>query len=527
MYRTVVVDGHTVELLYGERLDKIIPAPVPHFRALPDAREQLRRLTGSRPGEPIGLRYPAIAAIPPDADAARVQKLFDVIFGRDSLTMARTAASVAPALMPTTLRYLARHQGVAREVAPEPQLYDRRREENGRIVHEVRNPLTDEWARELSERWGWAWPFYNTDDASLLYARELAEHALQHPGFLRETVPQRDGVNRSMAESLLRTLEWIETRCRNPEGLFESSRGQRLSGTDPELPSYPVWQDSPDAAHRPDGSLCTGPVAWIELQAQYHDALLSSARLAERGLLPGVDAAALRDRAHRLQGSVLRHFRSVDAAGRPLVVYATERVNGAVRPLRVLKSNPAAALDSTLFDGPAMRGMVATILEQTFDPARGLICPSGVRTLSRHEVRFAPGRYHSGQVWPHDTHAIGRGAARHGARALAAWCERAVLRTCGELRHFPESVRGADSLEPSENHAVLRVTEHDPALGDFTHQTTRPGQAIQGWAVTAWIDAQIQLRSLRGATAATPLERRLLGSLAAMQRRAPAVEAVA
>lgn len=522
----VVRNGIRIELLPGEEIQKIVPVGARNFAALPDPVAELRRITATEPGFEIGAKNPAVASLTKISSASSKEKAYEVVFGRDSLKIATRAIFVAPALMPTTLLYLGRRQGLPRGAAPEPDKYDARREEPGRIVHEVRDPAVDVRAQEITREWGWAWPNYNTDDAALLFVRELARRAGEDSSLLQQKVVQRDGVTRSMSDILLKTLEWAESRCNNREGLLESRRAPSLVPGRIELSAYPVWMDSAEAAHRDDGTLCSGPMAWIELQAQYYDALVATARLAESGLLAGADPAALRGRAYRLQSAVRKHFVTRDRKGRPLVAYATERVEGKIQTLRTLRSNPAAALDSEMFDGVRMRPMVAAILEQTFNPSRGLICPSGIRTLAKGEARFRPDSYHCGSVWPHDNHDIACGVARHGALALAVRTDQTMRNVFKRLRHFPELIRGSDDAEPSESPAWVWVKGSDPHFGEYSCMAMEPGQDNQGWAIASEIDARVRLLAFGSAVKpSTELEKKLIGAgqrmIAAARRRRP------
>jgi len=62
---------------------------------------------------------------------------------------------------------------------------------------------------------------------------------------------------------------------------------------------------------------------------------------------------------------------------------------------------------------------------------------ASVRTLSTREVRFRPGSYHNGTVWPHDTALGAWGLARHGYTAEARRIARALIEAAG---HFDWSL---------------------------------------------------------------------------------------
>jgi glycogen debranching enzyme len=508
------------DLLHGETLVSVEPATAVAPAALPDATAELMRLTGARSVADIGRTRPAVASLSTaggtDGDPFR---LYEAVYGRDSQIIAHSVRREHPALLRLTLRFLAERQGLPRDRAPKPREYDMREEEAGRIPHEVRDPRVDPVAREITRKDGYGWPFYRSDDATLLFIRNVVEVAEADPSFLDEPLRQRDGVKRTMGDALVAALRWAEQRSATPEGLIESRRPLPRPGLR-WLPAYPVWQDSGDAAFRPDGTLCTGSLATAELQAQFYDGLSGLARLAAadpaRARRLGLDAGDLRLRAARVRASVLEHLWVPDRHG-GYFAFAAERVGSRLQAVPVLKSNAGHLLDSAILDDPACARQVQGLVRSMFDPAYGLISTSGVRTCSSREIRFHPGAYHNGNVWAWENHAFAEGLRRHGFEKLAAHLDRTLVDNCATLRRYPEYISGTNGAKPEENRVVLWTKAHDPVLGTWNNPYLQPGQPVQGWTVGAFLDAQRQLkRTMPSAPAIRGLEGRLLGGLEAL-----------
>lgn len=497
---TITTPFGPVDLLDGESPStlSITPAVPVLPSTLPDPVGEVVRLTRATSPADVGRHGPPVGALSTSdgANDGRHFRLFEVVFGRDSQIIARNLDPTFPGILLTTVRYLAEQQGLPRSIAPQPELYTRRDEQPGRIPHEVRDPATDARARQLSERDGWAWPFYRSDDATLYFIRNVADLARADPPALDIPVRQRDGVVRTLGDCLVAALGFAASLTRNPEGLVESVRPPRFRA-DGGLPAYPVWQDSGDAPVRDDGSIATGPIAWAELQAAYFDALMATSRLARQ--VPGVadhlglDADTLQRQASALRMATVRALwvdEQCRDGGRGYFAYGAERLpDGRLVPLRVLKSNPGHLLESEILEDADLRPYVARLVRTLMDPRNGLICPSGVRSLGRYEPRFRPGGYHNGLVWLWENHVFARGLDRHGYHQLGLWLDRTVRRVCDTVHHYPEHVRGDDSATPQENRAVVTVSSYAPGIGAWTNTIQQPGQLVQGWTLSAYIDA--------------------------------------
>lgn len=487
MYREFETQYGPIPVLDGETLLSVEPAPFVRPAGFSDPVVELTRLCGVDRAEDIG-RYPPVASLSTagsDNDSDHFHQ-FEVVFGRDALKIAHAFRHDYPELMRTTLSYLAEQQGLPRELAPDPDQYDAREEEDGRIAHEIRDPDSPR-ARTLNEIEGWGWPFYRSDDATVLFVCALAELAEREPSILARRVRQRDGVERTLGDALKRALNWANRKADNPEGLLESLRPEKRPRA-PGLPSYPVWQDSADSAFRPDGSLTTGPVAWAELQAAYYDGLTAVARLADNAATAAsisYAAAELRGRADRLRASVLQHLWVAEGEDRGYFTFGSERLDGRVRAVPVLKSNGGALLNSSLLEGAECARFVEAYARYAMDPGNGLVCPTGVRTCSSREARFTPRSYHNGQIWLLDNHEMADGMRRHGYASHADWIDGCIVNACRALHCYPENLIGWEGDGPKMGDVLAVTTGVDPAYGAWRNAITAP-QLIQGFTLAAY-----------------------------------------
>src|SRR5215471_20780249 len=144
-----------VKLLPGERIEAVQELDLRDPEKMPDALEQLCKLTGVERPEEIGLNGPAVGARVTEENAGEAAlRLFEVVFGRDSLTVALVVADLFPRLLEATVLYLAGIQGREFDAL--------REEEPGRIVHETRDP---------DPNGPWGFPYYGSVDATPLFIR--------------------------------------------------------------------------------------------------------------------------------------------------------------------------------------------------------------------------------------------------------------------------------------------------------------------------------------------------------------------
>ena len=310
----------------------------------------------------------APAEAPEESFIAAGAPWFLTLFGRDSLWAARMLLPLGTELAASTLRVLARHQGVTSDVSTA--------EQPGKILHEVRGTSFSLGHHEGVDH---ALPpvYYGTIDATPLWALTL------HDAW-------RWGMDPAEVEPLVpvlhRCLVWmVEHGDADEDHLLEylDESGHGLSNQG--------WKDSGDSVRRIDGSLARPPVALSEVQGYAYAAAVRGADLLEAFGVPGTDR--WRRWAEGLRAEFHRRYWVEDAVG-PFPAIA---LDGDKRPVVSLTSNIGHLLGTGLLDA-----------DQAAAVARRLVAPDmlsgfGIRTLSRDAAGYSPTGYHVGSVWPHDT----------------------------------------------------------------------------------------------------------------------------
>lgn len=480
-------------LLPGEEFIRAEAFPERRFENDPSTLEQMQRLTNSPDIYRIGENSPSVASLafdvsmrtsvdtsesplstPPEGAIATPEhlRLYEVLFGRDSLRVAIDLISSYPALARTTVLELAKLQGIGYDTG--------REEEPGRIVHEARS-VDDPIASYLTDRLGWQWPYYGTVDATPEFIRTLTAYVRrseENNSFLTEPYTDRRGIERPVVHSLELATQWITNRMdRNSEGLLEF-QSILENGIENQ-----VWKDSWDAYHHKDGRLANHNkgIASIEVQVTTYDALLDAAFLQEDVLDNPKQANVLRAYAEKLRGAILNLLWTEDEGG--YFVLGTDRdENGNLQQLKIKTSNMGHTLNSRLLesDDPDIVRRRNAVIDHILSDK--LLNVSGIRTLASDEVRFRPGAYHCGSVWLWDTHHIAKGLRRHHFDEEADELDRRLLSVINTTKIFPEYVRGDNGLMSTIN--TLRIT-----LWDSKHQreniVEQPPQEVQAWTVAA------------------------------------------
>jgi glycogen debranching enzyme len=405
---------------------------------MPDALHELCKLTGVERPEEIGLNGPAVGARVTDANAgAEALRLFEVVFGRDSLTVALIVSDLFPRLLEATVLHLAAFQG---------QKYDARSEEEpGRIPHEIRDPDTPG---------PWGFPYYGSVDATALFITACVRAIDRRPEFAPD-----------IREALDAAVGWLERRLSSDDlGLLSALRAN------PNGLENQVWKDSWDSMSHADGSICNhaAPVASVEAQALAYDALLDVGRL---------------DFAERLRRAVEEWFWVDDAEGGFYAIGVDrDPGSGAPRKLAIRASNMGWLLGSRLLDGDGdelterRRRLVELLMSYEF------LADGGIRSLSSREVRFRPRAYHNGNAWGFDTYLISLGLARHGFTDEARELQGRVLAACRATHRFPEYVAGA---EPGAELIAKRIVDVYDGVNGRVNRVEQPPQEIQGWTVAS------------------------------------------
>jgi glycogen debranching enzyme len=421
-----------VKLLPGERLERVQELEIVDPPAMPDPLEELCTLARVERPEEVGQNGPLIAARATGANAGEeALRLFEIVYGRDSLVAAIFVGDLFPHLREATVMYLANHQG---------KTYDPwREEEPGRIAHMIREPDPNE---------SLGYPYYGTVDATPHFI-SAAVHSIQaRPAFENEIRPALD-----------RAVAWLLRRLADDElGLLSHLRVNR-HGIENQ-----VWKDSWDSMTHADGTVANhaAPVASLEVQALAYDALV------EVGELHAAD---------RLARAVEKHFWLGDFYA---IGVDRDPATGSPRPLATRSSNMGWLLRSRLLDGreDRQRQIVAQLFSEEF------LAESGVRTLSTREVRFRPGSYHNGTVWPHDNYVISLGLEQRGFAGEAQELRRRIASFCNATRRLPEFVAGGN---PGDALFTRRIVDVYDTVNNRLNRIEQPPQEIVCWTVTAMV----------------------------------------
>lgn len=476
-------------LLPGERVISVTRPDIKASTQYPISTKALQRLTGAESFQDIGKFGPSVASrvIEANKDVAEL-RLFEVLFGRDSLRVALDVKDRYPQLLKSTILRLAELQGVKNNIKSE--------EEAGRIIHEARDPETDPIAKKLTEEKGWEWPFYASVDATPMFVTAIAEystHTQEGIAFLNEKFRGRDGQEHTAEDALGASLSWIKKRLdSNREGLLE------YKAAFPGSHKNQVWKDSGDSYHHSDGTMANHEqgIASIEVQALAYDALFGAAELYEKKMesSEGVEkqkyAAEVSDlqrRAGNTKEQVMKNFWVEDERGGYFALGTDRDQEGNIRPLKIRTSNMGHLLKSRILDGddPEVIRRKEAVIKTLF--SEDLLASSGIRTLSNKEKRFRPGAYHNGNVWLWDTYYISQGLERHGYYKLTWDLNRRIWSVVDKYKKFPEFARGGNETEPMLNERIVDIW--DP-VNNRKNRIEQPPQEIQAWSVAALLDAK-------------------------------------
>lgn len=477
---TDILDDYSninIKLLPGEQIVHVEHFPPLIINHPPAVLAELTRLAHSKLVHHIGDNGPVLAAISLDHTVPRKSqstelRRYEALFGRDSLRVAMDLMPFFPHLARTTIIELAKLQGTTFDMASE--------EEPGRIIHEQRNP-NDKIRQEITKEFGWGWPYYGSVDATPEYIRTVVAYSKSvsdGPKLLNEKFIDKAGHTRTIADSVRLAVEWIIRRMDlNPEGIIES-RKSCPGGIENQF-----WKDSWDAYFHADGTIANhkSGVSSIEVLRVVYDALIDAAELYHDRLGLHDEAEYLAERAAKLKHRIMETFWVNEKGG--YFALGSDRDNDEVlRVFKIRTSNMGHLLGSRLLDGddPDTTAMRESIVRQLFSPE--LLSPSGIRTLAADEIRFRPGSYHNGSVWPWDNYFIIKGLERHRYSYLARNLADRLLNTAKTTRRFPEFVRGDNLAEAHLNNQIIDIWDEK---NQRINRVEQPPQEIQAWSVAA------------------------------------------
>lgn len=298
---------------------------------------------------------------------------FNCIFGRDALTVSLQGISFGWPFPRAVLTRLAQLQGTVVNLWND--------EEPGKIPHQLRTGQMSLMGKIPFN------PFYGTVDASLLYVILLSE-TYRFTGdrrLLEEFVGPMDGC-----------LEWAQNYGDiDGDGFIEywmrSAHDYHNQG----------WKDAGDAVLYPDGSIVPDPIAIVEVQGYYFDALRRAAEIYQLlGQSKKADAAS--ERAESLHRDFNARYWLPDEQ---FYAYGLDPWK---RPIPTIASNPG----QLLWTGIVPPERTGSVTRRLF--AEDLYGGWGVRTLSTRNPAYDPLSYQRGSVWPQDNAIIALGMKRCG-----------------------------------------------------------------------------------------------------------------
>lgn len=444
---------------WTERLTSIQTANRVVQRAYDQALRDLASLRLQRVGDEW---YPA-AGVP----------WYNCVFGRDALIAAIQSLPLGCPFPRAVLTRLAELQGTRVNLWND--------EEPGKIAHELR-------VGELSLMGKIPFdPFYGTVDASLYYVILLSE-TYRYSGdgaLLEQFVGAVDGCLRWAAEyGDVDGDGFVEYWMRSPSDFHNQA-----------------WKDARDAVVYPDGAVVPDPIAIVEVQGLYYNALRRASEIYQI-LGRCADADAAERRAEQLAEDFNRQYWMPDEG---FYVFGLDPWK---RPIRSIASNPGQLLWTGIVP-PDRATCVARRLM-----ADDMFCGWGVRTLSSHNGAYDPVTYQRGSVWPFDNAIIAQGLKKYGHWQETNRIAEGIFAASGYFAngHLPELWAGLNrdetecpvlypranipqawsagsvpmllqailGLEPDVSHRQLLV---DPTLPDWLDDVTLRGLRFAGGSV--------------------------------------------
>lgn len=458
--------------LASDEIASVEPAPhEPPARAQIDMDAILDTLSASMPLLSAGTWPPSADASTKDIGTDYSHTLFprDLFISLRSLTVRYTVGRFLPAV-----DEVFRYQGRDRDVALDPDGYDRRDEAPGKLFHEHRDPA-DALAHTIAGITGCAWPWYAADDVTGDGANYVMELALAQPSILERRVVQPDGREITYRDAVMAALEWQLKRMEESgRHMILSTHLSRPAGSTWMPPIGSVWKDSPDGFVRADGTMPTRPVALVEVQCILYRSLRLGAQL---GFVKNGDALADGVRADFFDtfwvddhaGGFPGYFAEIDETRRKLVVAP------------VAASSLIDTLASGLLDGPAMTERLHAVMRHLYDPDLGLRGALGLRSLSTESPHYYPSGGDKGAIWPYLNDRLATAAAERGFHHCAHHDDLLTQHICAATSAVPEFV--PDAAEPGFDRVRVKVWRTRPDR--YLTTAIEPAKPWQLWSLGA------------------------------------------
>lgn len=409
---------------------------------------------------------------------ASADRLFKgAVFGRDSLEVAEDLMYIKPKLVRQILLTMGRLQGEEDSPANE--------EEPGKIIHEYRTlfidgkPL-DETSKEIYDRLTSIWggdeqslSYYGSIDSTPLFIKTLARYCQEYGmEILLEPVVSRRGKRRSMIDVLEGAIDWLVKHLDNSQSGFVEYRRRNPKGIENQ-----VWKDSAEFYVHNDGRLANHerPISSIEVQSLAYDALSLAGEI-----LPS-RRSVLDKYATRISRLVFELLWMDDKDYFALGTDFDE--HGKLRIIETFTANPAAMLDSHIFDnlpGAGRQKYISGIVREIM--GTGFLTDAGFRSRSLSEAELIDDwDYHGSFVtWPKETYDIAKGLRRQSLPLLAREPENRLVNVVRASRSYSEF------FYVDGRGRVLGVPTRSKSHGDLVavYSNNKP-ERIQAWTVSA------------------------------------------
>lgn len=409
---------------------------------------------------------------------ASADRLFKgAVFGRDSLEVADDLMYTRPKLVKKIILAIAALVG--------EESNDANEEEPGKIIHEYRTPVVDgkslnQTSQEIYERLSSLWggdknslAYYGSVDSTPHFIKTVSSYCQAYGmEILTERVRLRSGKRESLLVIVEDAIDWLTSHLENSQsGMVEYQR------RNPHGIENQVWKDSKEFYVHRNGKLANHerPISSIEVQSLAYDALvLSSEMLPSKKKRSGHYASVLR----RLV------FDKLWMPDKDYFALGTDfSPEGQLRIIETMTANPAAMLDSQIFDSlpeDKQREFIGGTVREVMGTA--FLTDAGIRSRSLSEAELINfWDYHGSYVtWPKETFDIAKGFRRQGLHSLALELENRLVNVVRAARSYPEfyyvDARGR----------ILGVPTRTRYHGDIipVYSRNKP-ERVQAWTVSA------------------------------------------